>query len=261
MAFGQLSIVCTLLIAVLLPTRSNAQRIYAEQFNVWFHGTANVQVNGKWWLVQETFFRRNSGLENPMQLKTGVSVERRMGAWSVSLGYAYWLTYPYGTFRALATQPEHRIWLQANYKHGVFHHPRMKLGHRFRLEERLIERFSRVEGEVRSRGFLPQSRARWQMQLAYRLGTKTEGPGVWQALPFAEAIIRFGDTDAQGLFDQWRGGLLFSYQLAKSLNVRVGYQLQHLVRLNNVSVENNHTAIFAMQVDLPRKTKSSEVRP
>ncbi len=242
------SLITFLLIGVALP-RARAQSTTAEQFNAWTAFSANIQVGERWWLIQETFWRRNNGFENPMQFKAGVSVERRIGPWGLSLGYAYWLNYPYGEFPSLHTQPEHRVWQQVTFKHAT---GSVRWNHRLRAEQRFIERFHADSEGIVSDGFHYLGRVRYQLQQAIPLCHAQE-KGEWALIPFQEVIVRFGDERTNGVFDQFRLGLLGAWRMSTACQLRAGYMFQYLVKPDNVRVEHNHTLVLNVNLDLPHR--------
>lgn len=232
-----------------LPFASTAQKRYADQFNAWNSITLAVQLTDKWWLVQETFLRRSNGFNDPLQFNSGLSLERRMTHLAPSIGYAYWLTHPYGEFLTLATAPEHRTWQQLNSKHST---GRVKWDHRTRLEQRFIERFHREGEAVVSDGFRHVGRFRHQMQQTMVLAREKRSFETSLILA-QEAILRFGDPSFIGLLDQYRLSMALGCKPAGTWQVRCGYLYQHLIRADNVRIERNHTLTLALRIDLPRK--------
>ncbi|MFT3884745.1 MAG: DUF2490 domain-containing protein [Flavobacteriales bacterium] len=240
--------------ALVLVQAVRAQHVTAVQSNAWASLNVQVQVGDRWWVVQEEQFRRSNGFADPMQAGFLFGVEHRKGPWSLQPGYAYWINYPYGTFRTIATQREHRFWLQAAFKHAI---GSSGLEHRLRLEDRLLERFAASSEGPRSQGFVPVWRLRYRAQLTVPLNKKKDVAGELTGVLAQEVFLRFGDPAFVGAFDQTRSSAQLAWRCSGAVRVLAGYQFQYLVRANGVQREDDHTFIAGIQLRFPRSAGRS----
>lgn len=219
-----------------------------QQFNGWGMAQVQVQVAKRWWVVPELQWRRYSGFSLPLQEAGLFPVEYRTGAWSLQAGYARWYTHPYGAFRTLATQAENRTWLQAGYQHPI---GRFRMDHRFRLEQRFLERYALESGEVVPLGYRYVGRARYRVRAMALLHGAAGKAGEWQAFLQQEVMVRYGDPSFRGAFDQMRPAFHLGFRPVDDLQLTAGYQMQYLVRSNGSDAEWNQTFMVGVFWRLP----------
>lgn len=226
-----------------------AQVRTADQFNAWTHLNTQVQLAPRWWAVQEVQWRRNDGFQHPMQTGFLFMPEYRVGPWALAPGYALWYNYPYGAFPTSAMQQEHRVWLQAAYKHPV---GPGSLEHRVRVEDRFLERFNATPDGPVSRGFEPVWRARYRAQWTVPLNGRGDVVGQLYGTLSQEVLVRFGDPTFKGLLDQTRSVAQVGWHCAPHVRISGGYMFQYLVRGNDLQRENDHTLLLGVQLRFPR---------
>jgi hypothetical protein len=109
-------------------------RVNTSNNNAWFMLFGQLKVNKHWNVGFETQSRRNDWGSLPQQLllRTGLNYELNNNI-SVTAGYCYVKTHPYGQFPVHSIFPEHRIWEQIQFKHQI---GKLEQINRIRLEQR-----------------------------------------------------------------------------------------------------------------------------
>lgn len=249
LSFRQLFLWCLLGLSVPVVQASDQAGRSVQQFNGWASAQAQVQVGTRWWLLPEVHWRRSAGVAQALQEGFLFAPEYRQGRWSAQTGYGRWNTHPYGEFRTLATQREHRIWQQLAYQHPA---GRLQMDHRLRTEQRFLERHVLHADAPTSQGYKYVGRLRYRARVSAPLNDKQGRAGEWQAILQKEWMVRYGDPAFRGAFDQVRPALHLGYRPARDLQFTAGYQLQYLLRSNGLDEEFNHTLMVGAFWRLPR---------
>lgn len=225
-----------------------------QQFNAWTSAVIHVQLAPRWWFVPELHWRRAGGFGHHLQEGLLLAPEYRSGRFSLQPGYAFWRTHPYGEFRTLATQREHRSWVQVGYRHPL---GSWQMDHRLRSEQRFLERYiGHSEGPV-SQGHKYVGRLRYRARVLAPLNDKSGKAGELQAILQKELMVRYGDDSFNGSFDQVRPALQLGYRPWEHLQITAGYQLQYLVRSNGIDEEFDHTLMVGAFWRLPRSENAT----
>lgn len=148
---------------------------------------------------------------------------------AVSGGYTLFTTYPYGHYPSASAGvpvPEHRMYedIQLADQFG-----RLKLAHRFRLEQRWIGQPSDANPRVMA-NWKYQHRIRYQLSGTFPLSGSTIDDGEFYLNAFDELFISFGRNVGNNVFNQNRlsGGV--GYQVRDNLKLELNYfnrVLQH----------------------------------
>lgn len=125
---------------------------------------------------------------------------------------------------------EHRIWQQYVYKHKL---STMSVAHRFRLEQRFIDRLGKDE--------LFAQRLRYFVRFILPLekGKQNFDKGFFAALQNELFFNVEGNKELNDhLFDQNRAYLAAGYRFSKKLDIEAGYLNQFVKGLNNNTINN-----------------------
>ncbi len=146
-------------------------------------------------------------------------------------GYSFYKNYPYGEYPIQFPNWEHHLYQQVQLNQSI---GRLRIAHRFRMEERFIARMTEsIEDptQVEFDSYVYQSRFRYRIWLTVPL-TKPDksGAGVFTANLYDELFLNFGDSQRLDLMNQNRISALLGYQVSPSAQVMVGYLLQNLQR-------------------------------
>jgi len=213
-------------------------RTHAHNTNAWLMYFGNHKVSGNLGLHAEVQWRRSDVFSENQQLllRTGLDFYTKSN-FRFTIGYAFVETYPYGEFAVQHAFPEHRIWQQLLTQQDL---GKLKLAHRFRLEQRMIGNAS--TGRFENGRY--ENRARYMAKATVNI---TNGKRPIFAAFYDEVFINFGKDVAYNLFDQNRLYGAIGYSISPSLKAEVGY-LYQVVQLRNldatsskIRIENNHT--------------------
>ncbi len=228
-----------ILLAFLLKASLTGTSAYAQSHratdpnvNLWVSHWGDHRVSEHWSFHTEAHWRRAELGSNWQQLLLRPAVNYHMNDQVIfTLGYSYYRNYPYGAYPITFPNWEHHAYQQVQLNQPI---GRLRIAHRFRMEERFIARMKaaadgRAEGEFDT--YFYQSRFRYRVWLSLPLGKhqKVE-PGVLTANFFDELFLNFGDPQRLDLMNQNRISALLGYQVNKPLNVMLGYMLQNLQR-------------------------------
>lgn len=214
----------------------------------WLQTFSTVSLNKKWGLHLEYQWRRTEGWKNWQQslLRAGVNYTLNENV-TAHLGYGWIETYPYGDFPVAnnGTFTEHRLYEQLNFRQPV---NKWTLTHRFRIEQRWLERFIHgINGPARDWFFL--LRFRYQFRTQYPFWKK--GDKQFYGAAADEIFIGAGRNLGINIFDQNRLFLLLGYRLNKKLSVEGGYfnqTLQQGRRINNATIIQRNNGVVVSSI-------------
>jgi hypothetical protein len=217
----------------------------------WFALTSNVKVHPRLSLLLDGHFRYAQNL-NPMQMqiRTGLDflVSKKMSV--MPLGYVYVWNPIYGKQPAAYVNNEHRIFQQVTYNNSL---GRLKMNHRFRLEQRFIQTHQNVNGEIIDNGYnLYLNRIRYRMLVNVPINGKEIVPNTLYGSFYDEIFIEFGKSAVYKDPDQNRFFLGLGYQINKVAALQAGYLYQKLIKLSGTMEENNtgFQVLFQYNFDL-----------
>jgi hypothetical protein len=232
-----------------LPCRVNAQGAPAkntvEQTNSWLCYFGTWRFTNEWSLWTELQLRRANGIAAWQQIlpRIGVQYHLNNDVWFTA-GYAYVLTYPYGKLPIPLAEPrpEHRPWEQVTLRHKQ---GTVEFQHRFRLEQRLLQRWTDVDAASGLRlltdGFTLENRMRYRLWVVIPFTSTPQGAPELFSVVHNEIFVNFGGNVGYNIFDQNRFGITLGYQFSPALNVQVGYMNQYIQKSNGRDAESNHT--------------------
>lgn len=218
-------------------------RTHAYNTNAWLMYFGNHKVSKHIGLHAEVQWRRSDVFSENQQLllRTGLDFylkpDRR-----ITIGYGFIETYPYGEFAVQHAFPEHRIWQQLLVQQDL---GKVKLAHRYRLEQRMIGNAS--TGRFENGRY--ENRMRYMAKATINV---TNGNHPIFAALYDEAFINFGKDVGYNIFDQNRLYGAIGYSVSPTLKMELGY-LYQVIQLRNLDgtsiknrIENNHTLQIAL---------------
>jgi hypothetical protein len=233
----------TALAAILLAGISSwacAQKQIVSQYHSWFLYTGNHRLTDKLGLHTEYQWRRASWVTSWQQSLLRLGVDYRLGEQAtVTLGYAYIITWPYGEQPVNEKFTEHRLWqtLTLTQRQGRFY-----FNHRFRPEQRWLQ----GNGNGGTSHYTYRNRMRYRFLVNYPLNRKEMGPATWFASASDEIFIQFGPNFGRNYLDQNRLFAGIGYQFSAHGNVQAGYLQQFIVKSDGLKAERNHTLQLAL---------------
>lgn len=227
-----------------------ASSLYAQTINQstgWFMFLNGTKFNDKWGMHFDFQLRSEKnwdGIRN-LLVRPGLTYYINKNS-NATVGYLFTQTYlphQYPVFAEGAvpyepkfTLTEHRIWQQYIYNHQPWRGA--TLSHRFRLEQRFIERQT---------DDLFSQRFRYFFRLMQPLERQAEGfsKGIFAALQ-NELFFNLQNKDQLNgkLFDQNRAYLAMGYRFSKKVDLEAGYLNQTIKGLNNSTI--NHAVQLAL---------------
>jgi hypothetical protein len=155
---------------------------------------------------------------------------------SVSAGWAYVRTAPYGEYPALAAFPEHRAWEQVLHQFRLLD---LEWSQRLRLEQRWIGEMARPNpaDDFELANWRYENRVRYMLRTSVPL---TASGKTYMAL-WDEVFFNFGSNVKGNHFDQNRVFLGLGRKLTPSTRLEFGYMEQTVHRRGGNIREDNHT--------------------
>ncbi|WP_340202571.1 DUF2490 domain-containing protein [Ascidiimonas sp. W6] len=228
----------TIVFILLLCFTSKAQQTGEDNLGAWYMYFGSNRIAEKFSIHTEAQFRYYEATSNFNQLllRTGLNYDFDQKT-MITLGYAFIDTDPTFTDLTLADGPfvendvkEHRIFQQLIMKGKL---GRLKVEHRYRLEQRFIE--TSLASDT-------QHRARYRLQLTYPLSAK------WFLNWYDEVFINLQAP----IFGQNRLYGAVGYQFNEDLSLQFGYLKNHFT---NSNFDRLQFAVF-WNTDLRKKTVS-----
>lgn len=154
---------------------------------------------------------------------------------TVSAGWAYVRTHPYGDFPAAHDFPEHRGWEQIVVQRQALG---LEWQHRVRLEQRWIGEMQRPGGgDFSLRNWRYENRIRYMLRTSIPL---TADKRTYLAL-WDEVFFNFGSNVSRNSFDQNRFFIGIGRKVTDVTRLEVGFMEQTVQRRGGVIWEHNHT--------------------
>ncbi len=207
-----------------------------NQFHSWWTYSGNHSISEKTSIQTLYSMRRHDFVENWQQslLRLGVNYKVSKNL-TVTPGYDWVVTFPYGEQPIAQRTTEHRLTLQAVVKNPL---GAVALSHRYRFEQRYIESINNTLSRQRLR-----YRFILDIPLSKALATSQNG---WFLTFFNEVFVNVGNDVGNHIFDQDWTYLGLGYKIDSSSNIKLGYMNQYVVKSNNSSRESNHTLMISV---------------
>lgn len=247
-----------LLWMTLLPSDLIAQseKNIATQYNGWYMYFGNHRVSEKLGIHTEYQWRRSDWISNWQQSLLRLGLDwYATSTLSVTGGYGWIKSFPYGEQPAAATSNEHRIWQQLILQHST---SRLYFHHRYRVEQRFVERISTDAQSQPDYNFL--NRARYRFFLTVPLSKPQLEDQTLFAGFYDEVFLGFGKGIAKNILDQNRLYFALGWRFNKDCNVQLGYLNHYVIKADAINHERNHTLQMSCQynLDLRKKGKSEQ---
>lgn len=209
------------------------QRTFDNNLNAWVGYFGDHPVSERWGVHLDVQWRRHDLFSDWQQyvVRPGVNFELSDSV-TLTAGYRYGESFPYGDFPSGGRAPEHRLFEQVSVRHDVS--DRLRLSHRYRLEQRFNGRAAADTGE---RDYRYQNRFRYQLGVTTPLG---DAGSEWYASFSEELLVHFG-PNAADVFDQNRVFAGVGRKAGRWGRVEGGYLHQLIQRNSGLVYESNHT--------------------
>ncbi len=240
---------CLVIVIPFLAINATAQTIKsnpnkAVQNNAWIMYFGQHTLAEKWKLHTEYQWRRSEYFNYWHQSLLRLGAEYAINPiLSGTLGYGWINTYPYGEQPIPGETGEHRAWQQIvlNSKIG-----RLSIQHRYRLEQRWIERLaSAPNGSIVNDGFNYSNRVRYRLIVNMPLNKPSISKGATFISIYDEPFVSWGGAIQNNHLDQNRFYAALGYQYSPDGNIQLGYLNQVLIKTGGISREVNHTLQIA----------------
>lgn len=218
---------------------SFSQKEIVSQNGAWLMYFGNHRLSEKWGIHTEYQFRRSDFLKNWQQSLTRIGVDYHLGGQNtVTAGYGWIVSFPYGEQPIAVTTTEHRIWQQFATKSSA---GRFNLDHRYRLEQRFIENaFLNDVEEKEVDGFKFLQRTRYRFMISMPLNRKTMEDNTLFLALYDEMFIGFGKGTGKNILEQNRLFGSIGWRFNTQSNVQLGYMNQLLIKSDGIKMERNH---------------------
>jgi hypothetical protein len=233
-----------LLLAIGSICTATADDQHADNYHLWLNYVGDHPLfDSPWGAHLEIQNRREDWGDEWQQLLIRPGINYSISpTLTVSAGYAYVKTYPYGDLPVAHEFDEHRIWEQVSYKMNLFG---LEWQHRLRLEQRWIEEQAKVTHEtVNWRG---ENRIRYMLRTTIPLTSdKKTYLAIWD-----EVFLNFGGNILKNNFDQNRAFLGIGHKLSPFTRLEVGFLEQTVQKRGGDKWEQNHTVSIWLMSNAP----------
>lgn len=202
----------------------------SDQFNSWYTYSGNHKLNSKISIHTLYSWRRSDFIKNWQQslLRIGFNYKLHRNL-TITPGYDWAVTFPYGEQPILKKVNEHRIYEQFLLKNTI---GRLNLSHRYRIEQRFIEN---------NTTYLFKIRFRYRLTAVLPLNNKEMTKNTVFLKVFDELFINYRKGIGSHYFDQNWAYIGIGFQFTENAKVSVGYMNQFLPKSDLLRIENNHT--------------------
>ena len=229
-----------------LTMATSALADQSESNNLWLNYVGDHPLgDGPWGIHLESQFRRADFGEDWQQLLLRAGINYTVNpSLSLTAGYAFVESYPFGDIPIAHEFPENRIWEQALITHKQFG---LDWTHRFRLEQRYIGEVDADSGDVNNWRY--ENRFRYMLRTSIPLSKDKK----WYLPVWDEVFFNFGDNVSKNYFDQNRAFIGIGRQLTESTKLEIGFMEQTVQRRGGSVWENNHTITVWLTSKFPLK--------
>lgn len=218
---------------------SLAQIQKVDQFNTWYTYSGNNKINAKYSVHTLYSFRRNGIIENWQQSLVRVGLNYKANdKLTITPGYDWALTFPYGEQSIATKTNDHRVFEQFLLKNKV---GRLNISNKYRFEQRFIGYSS---------NYVFRKRFRYRLTTVIPINQKEMGDNTLFIKFFDELFINYGKGVGNHYFDQNWLYAGVGYKFNNNTSISVGYMNQYFVKGDNIRVENNHTLSFSLSHNL-----------
>jgi len=239
---------------------SFSQKEIATQKNAWVSYLGNHKLSKRIGLHTEYQWRRENGFQNWQQSLLRIGIDYHLNSsFSISGGYGWIETFPYGEQPVMHEYTEHRIWQQFNQKNKVEVALRsFEIQHRYRLEQRFLETYTldNVNEIIQGKSIFRQ-RVRYRLMFMIPLSKKTLEDNTLFLNVNNEIFVGFGKGIAKNVFDQNRFNAALGWKFNPYFSLQLGYLNQYIIKIDGIKAERNHTLLISTSynLDITKKQK------
>lgn len=205
----------------------HAQTTIDDQLHGWVVYQGNHKLNEQWDLHTEYQWRRADGFADWQQSLARVGLDYKLNPnCTVTGGYAWVVSYPYGSQPIANRTNENRVWQQVILKQPIGN---LQVQHRYRLEQRWIDT-----------QFKQRMRYRVQVLIPLQKSFVDKKQGVFLNVN-DEVFLGFGNGIGKNILDQNRCIGAVGYQFNKDFSMQIGYLNQFVIKSDGLHMERNHT--------------------
>lgn len=215
-----------------LTSIAQAPRVTDPNANLWISHWGDQRVHERWSFHTEAHWRRAELGVIWQQLLLRPAVNFHLNDQVLfTQGYSYYYNYQFGDYPIRFQNWEHHLYQQVQLNQPL---GRLKLQHRFRMEERFIANMKPsvedpAEGVFDAYNY--QSRFRYRVWLIVPLNSDSPTvPGSLSVNFYDEVFLNFGDSQRLDYIQQNRVSALLGYQVNKPFSVLLGYLYQTIQR-------------------------------
>lgn len=215
----------------------------------WFAYTGTHPVSPDWRVLLEGQIRRVGPVADPQAWLLRTALIRGLGQnASVGGGYLHQVGYRYGFGGELAPTHEHRTFQQLELRQRA---GPIAFAHRYRLEQRWVERLQAADDEVQRIGWTYTNRARYQLRATAAPGGGAAEDGEPYLTVYDEPFVSFGRNVRGNVFDQNRAFAGAGYRWSRALRLEIGYLHNYVLRSSGREAESNHTLLATFFSEAP----------
>lgn len=228
-----------LLASTQLAQSQGVDRKIANQTNAWLMYFGNHKIAEKWGLHLEAQWRGSEVLAEKQQwlARLGLQYFLSKNA-SLTAGYCFVQTYPYGEQPVKSDFPENRFFEQLQLKNQL---KKFEWMARFRLEQRLVNVPVAANGGFEAGDAVYTNRFRLLNRFSIPFKGQSIADRSFYLSFYDEIFANFGRNVGLNLFDQNRAYVALGYRFPKIGRLELGYLNQILVKSDGLHIEENHT--------------------
>lgn len=216
-----------LAVAFLSLTSLFAQKQIDDQIHGWFVYQGNHHLSTKFDLHTEYQWRRANGFSDWQQSLSRIGIDYKLNqSVTFSGGYAWVLSYPYGSQPIPSQTIEHRLWQQVILKQPIGN---FQVQHRYRLEQRWIDTQFKQRVRYRAQVLIPLQKSFVDKKQGLFMNVNDE------------VFLGFGQGIGKNILDQNRFIGAVGYQFNKDFQFQMGYLNQFVIKTDGLHMERNHT--------------------
>jgi hypothetical protein len=215
---------------------SYAQKTIDDQLHGWVLYQGNHKLNSQFDLHTEYQWRRANGFADWQQSLARVGLDYKLNpSVTISGGYAWILTYPYGSQPIANQTNENRLWQQLILKQLIGN---LQVQHRYRLEQRWIDNQFKQRMRYRAQVLIPLQKSFVDKKQGLFLNVNNE------------VFLGFGKGIGKNILDQNRFIGAVGYQFNKDFSLQMGYLNQFVIKPDGLHIERNHTLWTSVMYNL-----------
>lgn len=235
-----------------------AQKEIANHQNGWISYLGNHKLSNKIGFHTEYQWRRENGFQHWQQSLLRVGIDYNLNSsFSITAGYGWIETFPYGEQPVIHEFTEHRIWQQFNQKNKVETTLKnFEIHHRYRLEQRFLDTYSlNNSNEIIQGNTIFRQRVRYRLMFMIPLNKKQLEDNTLFLNVNNELFVGFGKGIAKNVFDQNRYNTSLGWRFNSNFSIQLGYLNQYIIKSDGIKAERNHTLLISTNYNLDFSTK------